>query len=88
MHVAGVKIDTTKDIKDIKVPPKIPYTFRKYCHTFSGNTYPVVLIVLVVWFLKTEEKTTSDENFTPSATRLGIKELDKLQKKNYGKQEK
>ena len=37
VHVAGVKIDTTKDIKPIKEPLSIPYTFKEILPYVIGS---------------------------------------------------
>lgn len=82
VHVAGVKIDTTKDIKDIKVPLKIPYTFQEILPYILGILILLLLIVLVVWFLKNRKKKQPpvDERFTLPPHVWALKELDKLQK--------
>ena len=56
VHVAGVKIDTTKDIKDIKKPLKIPYTFQEILPYLLGALALIILVALITWFIIKRKK--------------------------------
>lgn len=81
VHVAGVKIDTTKDIKPIKEPLKIPYTFKELLPFILGALLLILLAVLVFWLIKyrkNRKNKTVDEKYLLPPHVWAFKELDKL----------
>ncbi len=80
IHVAGMKIDTTKDIKPIKEPLKIPYTFQEILPYLLGAIILLLLGVLIFWYLSNHRKkqTPIDEKYLLPPHVWAIKELDKL----------
>ncbi|HQV78304.1 MAG TPA: hypothetical protein PLJ42_08475 [Chitinophagales bacterium] len=84
VHVAGVKIDTTKDIKDIKEPLKIPYTFKEVMPYIIGALLLTILIGGLVWYFmyyRKKKQKPIDEKYTLPPHVWAFKELDKLQQK-------
>ncbi|MFN8261665.1 MAG: hypothetical protein U0X41_12075 [Chitinophagales bacterium] len=81
VHVAGVKIDTTKDIKDIKGPLKIPLTFQEILPYIIGAFILAILAGLITWFImeRKKKKQPIDEKFLLPPHIWALKELDKLQ---------
>jgi hypothetical protein len=81
VHVAGVKIDTTKDIKPIKEPLKIPYTFKEVLPYLIGCLIVAIIIALIVWFIieRKKKKAPIDEKYLLPPHVWALKELDKLQ---------
>lgn len=81
VHVAGVKIDTTKDIKDIKEPLKIPLTFEEVLPYLIGAFILAIIIGLVAWFIIERKKKQQpvDEKYLLPPHVWAFKELDKLQ---------
>ncbi len=81
VHVAGVKIDTTKDIKDIKGPLKIPLTFQEILPYIIGAFIMAILAGLITWFImeRKKKKQPIDEKFLLPPHIWALKELDKLQ---------
>ena len=81
IHVSGVKIDTTKDIKPIKEPLKIPYTFREVLPFVIGALILAILVGLLIWFIKKRKKKKPpvDEKYLLPPHVWAFKELDKLQ---------
>lgn len=81
VHVAGVKIDTTKDIKDIKEPLKIPLTFQEILPYIIGALILAILAGLITWFImeRKKKKQPIDEKFLLPPHVWALKELDKLQ---------
>ncbi len=81
IHVAGVKIDTTKDIKPIKEPLKIPYTFKEVLPFVIGALIFAIIVGLIIWFIKNrkKKKPTIDEKYLLPPHIWAFKELDKLQ---------
>ena len=81
VHVAGVKIDTTKDIKDIKEPLKIPLTFQEVLPYLIGALIIAILASLITWIIikrKKKEKPIDEKYLLPPHV-WALKELDKLQ---------
>ncbi|MEZ5025427.1 MAG: hypothetical protein R2739_02510 [Chitinophagales bacterium] len=83
VHVAGVKIDTSKDIKDIKEPLKVPLTFKEILPYIIGALIAILIIALLIWFFKYRKKKKEkiDEKYTLPPHVWALKELDKLQQK-------
>lgn len=84
IRVAGVKIDTTKDIKDIKEPLKIPYTFKEVMPYIIGALLLTILIGGLVWYFmyyRKKKQKPIDEKYTLPPHVWAFKELDKLQQK-------
>lgn len=81
VHVAGVKIDTTKDIKDIKEPLKIPLTFQEILPYIIGAFILAIMAGLITWFImeRKKKKQPIDEKYLLPPHVWAIKELDKLQ---------
>ena len=81
IYVAGVKIDTTKDIKPIKEPLKIPYTFKEVLPFVIGALIFAIIVGLIIWFIKNrkKKKPTIDEKYLLPPHIWAFKELDKLQ---------
>ena len=80
IRVAGVKIDTTKDIKDIKQPLKIPYTFQEILPYLMGVLLAILIIGLIIWIIKNRKKkvTPIDEKYLLPPHVWAFKELEKL----------
>lgn len=81
VHVAGVKIDTTKDIKPIKEPLKIPYTFREILPYLLGALLLIAAIAAIIWWWKrrkNKQQSPPDEKYLLPPHVWAIKELDKL----------
>lgn len=80
VHVAGVKIDTTKDIKAIKEPLKIPLTFKEILPFIIGAILLAALIGFIVWFIRYKKKKSLpvDEKYLLPPHVWALKELDKL----------
>jgi len=80
VHVAGVKIDTTKEIKPIKEPLSIPYTFKEVLPYLIGSLVFVMLLILVIWFIinRKKKKAPLDEKYLLPPHIWALKELDKL----------
>lgn len=81
IHVAGVKIDTTKDIKDIKEPLKIPLTLQEIAPYIIGAFIIAVLAALITWYFieRRNKKKPLDEKYLLPPHVWALKELDKLQ---------
>lgn len=81
VHVAGVKIDTTKDIKDIKEPLKIPLTFQEVLPYLIGALALIILCGLITWIILRRKKKQKpiDEKYLLPPHVWALKELDKLQ---------
>lgn len=81
IHVAGVKIDTTKDIKDIKEPLKIPLTFQEMLPYIAGAFALAIVAGLITWFIlnRRKKKAPVDEKYLLPPHVWAIKELEKLQ---------
>lgn len=81
VHVAGVKIDTTKDIKDIKEPLKIPLTFQEILPYLIGAFILAILAGVITWFFMERKKKQKpvDEKYLLPPHVWALKELDKLQ---------
>ncbi len=82
VRVAGVKIDTTKDIKDIKEPLKIPYTFKEILPYILGFLAAALLVGIFVWYwfyYRKKKQQPIDEKYTLPPHVWALKELDKLQ---------
>jgi hypothetical protein len=76
-----VKIDTTKDIKPIKEPLKIPYTFKELLPFIIGGLLLIALAALIFWYLryrKNRDNRTKDEKFLLPPHVWALKELEKL----------
>lgn len=80
VHVASVKIDTTKDIKAIKEPLKIPLTFKEILPFIIGALLLAALIAFIVWFVRYKKKKNLplDEKYLLPPHVWALKELDKL----------
>lgn len=80
IHVAGVKIDTTKDIKDIKQPLKIPLTFQEILPYLIGVLLLIAIVLFVFWLIKKrkEKQVPIDERFLLPPHVWAFKELEKL----------
>jgi len=81
VHVAGVKIDTTKDIKDIKEPLKIPLTFQEILPYIMGTLMLALLAGIIIWFIRhrRKKKAPVDEKYLLPPHVWAFKELEKLQ---------
>ncbi len=81
VHVAGVKIDTTKDIKDIKKPLKIPYTFQEILPFILGALAILIFAGIITWFIIKRKKKQKpiDEKYLLPPHVWALKELEKLQ---------
>jgi len=81
VHVAGVKIDTTKDIKPIKEPLKIPYTFQEILPFIIGALIIAIIAGLIVWYVieRKKKKQPLDEKYLLPPHVWAFKELNKLQ---------
>jgi hypothetical protein len=88
VHVAGVKIDTSKDIIPIKEPLKIPYTFKEILPFAIGFIVFAILVGLVVWFIIKRKKkpVPIDEKYLLPPHVWAFKELDKLEKEKVWQQ--
>lgn len=84
VHVAGVKIDTTKDIKDIKEPLKIPITFNEVLPYIIGFFVLAILVAIALWyffiFRKKKQKPVDEKLLLPPHV-WALKALNKLQNK-------
>ena len=82
VHVAGVKIDTSKDIIPIKEPLKIPYTFKEILPFAIGFVAFAILVGLLVWFIIKRKKkpVPIDEKYLLAPHVWAFKELEKLEK--------
>ncbi|HMY24189.1 MAG: hypothetical protein U0T07_00440 [Chitinophagales bacterium] len=83
VRVAGVKIDTTKDIKDIKAPLKIPYTFKEILPYIIALLILLIIIGIIVWYIKKRKQKQQpiDEKFLLPPHVWALKELEKLHHK-------
>jgi hypothetical protein len=81
VHVAGVKIDTTKDIHPIKEPLKIPLTFEEILPWLIGALVLAIVVALLTWFIieRRKKKAPVDEKYLLPPHVWALKELDKLQ---------
>jgi hypothetical protein len=81
VHVAGVKIDTTKDIKPIKEPLKIAFTFREILPYIAGALLIALILALAVWYFlrRRKKKEPVDEKYLLPPHVWAFKELEKLQ---------
>lgn len=81
VHVAGVKIDTTKDIQPIKDPLKIPYTFKEILPYLAGGLLIALIAALITWFImaRRKKKQPLDEKYLLPPHVWALKELEKLQ---------
>jgi LPXTG-motif cell wall-anchored protein len=82
VHVAGVAIDTSKDIKPIKGPIKVPYTLKElapYLLTILGI---LLLILAIVWFIRKrkKDKLPKDLKYILPPHIWALQELDKIKK--------
>lgn len=84
VHVAGVKIDTTKDIKDIKEPLKIPITLKEVLPYIIGFLVLALLVAIALWYFliyrKKKEKPVDEKLLLPPHI-WALKALKKLQNK-------
>lgn len=81
VHVAGVKIDTTQEIKEIKAPLKIPLTFKEILPYLIGLLALACLAGIITWlYIKRKKKNVPlDEKYLLPPHVWALKELDKLQ---------
>lgn len=88
VHVAGVKIDTSKDIIPIKEPLKIPYTFKEILPFAIGFVAFAILVGLLVWFIIKRKKkpVPIDEKYLLAPHVWAFKELEKLEKEKVWQQ--
>ncbi|MDB5227178.1 MAG: hypothetical protein JWN78_1371 [Bacteroidota bacterium] len=82
VHVAGVKIDTTKDIKPIKEPLKIPLTFKEILPFLIGTIILALIAALIAWYIIERKRKNQpvDEKYLLPPHVWALKELDKLQR--------
>jgi hypothetical protein len=82
VHVAGVEIDTTKDIKPIKDPMKVPYTFREIAPYLLGGLGVLALVAFLIWYFKFRKKKAAplDLKYVLPPHIWAIQELDKVEK--------
>ncbi|HUM51165.1 MAG TPA: hypothetical protein PK431_05090 [Chitinophagales bacterium] len=88
VHVAGVKIDTSKDIIPIKEPLKIPYTFKEILPFAIGFIVFAILVGLLIWFIIKRKKkpVPIDEKYLLPPHVWAFKELEKLEKEKVWQQ--
>ncbi len=56
LQVQTVPVDTTKDIKDIKPPLDVPFTFREALPYIIGGLVAIALVWLIVYYLKKQKR--------------------------------
>ncbi|MCB9034247.1 MAG: hypothetical protein H6553_10450 [Chitinophagales bacterium] len=80
IHVAGVKIDTSKDIKPIKEPLNVPYTFKELLPYIGIVLLLVAIILAILLFIKWRKKKKEpiDERYLLPSHEWALKELYKL----------
>ncbi len=88
VHVAGVKIDTSKDIIPIKEPLKIPYTFKEILPFAIVFIVFAIFVGLLVWFIIKRKKkpVPIDEKYLLAPHVWAFKELEKLEKEKVWQQ--
>lgn len=88
VHVAGVKIDTSKDIIPIKQPLKIPLTFEEILPFAIGVIVLAILVALIIWYFNKRRKKEKplDEKYLLPPHVWAFKELDKLEREKVWQQ--
>ena len=83
IHVAGVEIDTTQDIKPIKEPLKIPLTFKEVLPFLIGAFVLAVLGALLAWYFIEKRKKLKpvDEKYLLPPHVWAVQQLQKLNQK-------
>ncbi|MEO8088193.1 MAG: hypothetical protein ABI763_15340, partial [Bacteroidota bacterium] len=56
MQVQTLSVDTTKDIKDIKPPLDVPFTFREALPYIIGGVTVIALAVILIYWLKKRKR--------------------------------
>jgi hypothetical protein len=88
VHVAGVKIDTSKDIIPIKEPLSIPLTFKEILPYAIGAVVLAILAGLLTWYFVERKKKAKpvDEKYLLPPHVWALKELEKLEKEKIWQQ--
>jgi hypothetical protein len=84
-----VPVDTTKEIRDIKAPIEVPYTFADFIPYIIGAILLGLLIYGIVYFIrKSRQKTVTPEKYIPKipAHEIAISELMKLREEKLWQQ--
>lgn len=81
VHVAGVRIDTSKDILPIKEPLKISWTLQEILPYLIGGLIIALLAAFITWYIlqRRKKKQPLDEKYLLPPHVWAFKELDKLQ---------
>ncbi len=88
IHVSGVKIDTTKDIKPIKEPLKVPITFSEVLPYIIAALIGGILVALILWWRKRRQNKNKpiDLKYLLPPHVWATKEIDKLEKEKLWQQ--
>lgn len=83
IHVAGVAIDTTKDIKPIKEPLKIPLTFKEVLPYIIGALVFALIAAILAWYFieKRNKVKPIDEKYLLPPHVWAFQQLQKLDNK-------
>lgn len=83
IHVAGVEIDTTKEIIPIKEPLKIPLTFKEVLPFLIGALVLAILGALLAWYFIEKRKKLKpvDEKYLLPPHVWAVQQLQKLNQK-------
>ncbi len=86
LQVRNVKVDTTKDIKDIKQPLSVPFSWKELLPYVYWTLGLIAAILLIVYLTKklSKEKTKQPIDNKPKIPPhiLALEELDKLRREN------
>jgi len=82
MSVQGVAVDTSKSIRDIKLPLKVPFTFADAIPYILVAIGAAIIVLLIIYFRKKlKKKEVVRKIFVPTrpAHEIAIEELEKLE---------
>ena len=88
IHISGVKIDTTKDIKPIKEPLKVPLTFSEILPYLLAALAGAALLAVIYWWRKRQKnkKKPIDPKYLLPPHVWATQEINKLEKEKLWQQ--
>ncbi|GIV43269.1 MAG: hypothetical protein KatS3mg035_0392 [Bacteroidia bacterium] len=90
IEVQTVAVDTTQEIKDIKEPIDVPFTFKELLPYFIGGLIAIIIILLIVlYFLKRKKKAPQiieEVKIIEPAHVIALRKLEELNQKKLWQQ--